>query len=104
MRLTKRSWGWYFVLLDYRHFKIKLLRFRKDAKLSIQYHNHRSELWLFLSGAGKFRLNEYIDSKLPGDYVLTKPEDVHTFYANKVTYAIEVQFGDRCVEEDIVRL
>lgn len=100
MQFVKRNWGFYIVLLDYRHFKIKLLRFKKGAKLSHQFHNYRSELWLFLKGVGKFN-NDIVAA---GDYILTLPKDKHIYYSSGITWAIEVQFGEKCVEEDITRL
>lgn len=93
MRLVKRKWGWYWTILDRKHFKVKLLRFSPGKELSIQYHKQRSELWLFLTGDHK------------GEYWLIKPGDVHTYYADKkAVWMIEVQFGEQCVERDIVRL
>lgn len=100
MQFVKRNWGFYIVLLDRKHFKIKLLRFKPHGKLSYQYHNHRSELWLFLKGVGKF--NHFPIGA--GDFMLTMPKDKHIYYSSGITWAIEVQFGEKCVEEDIVRI
>lgn len=104
MRYVKRSWGWYFILLDREHFKVKLLRFKAGNQLSHQYHSHRSELWVFLKGGGWFIHDDEITLKVSGDYSLANFKEVHSFKAAKTTYAIEVQFGEKCVEEDIVRL
>lgn len=104
MQFVKRNWGFYIVLLNRSHFKIKLLRFQKGQKLSYQYHNYRSELWLFLKGSGVFNRNENIKFLSAGDYILNNVTDNHTYLAHKTSWIIEVQFGERCVEEDIVRL
>jgi mannose-6-phosphate isomerase-like protein (cupin superfamily) len=91
-RLVKRKWGWYLTLLDYKTFKVKLLRFRSGGALSMQYHRLRNELWLFLSGTHKgcaWHINK---------------GEVHTYYATRATYVLEIQYGEACIEEDIVRI
>lgn len=89
MRLVKRAWGHYLVLLDRKQFKVKLLRFKKGSKLSEQYHRQRNELWLFLKS---------------GEWILHPVLKQHTFYAEKVTWILEIQYGHICQESDIVRL
>ena len=79
------------VLLDRKHFKVKLLRFSGKQRMSRQYHRLRNELWLFLSGnrSGQWKMNEKFKN--------------HTYTGGKA-YAIEVQYGEKCEESDIVRL
>lgn len=103
-RIVRRSWGWYFVLLNFKHFKIKLLRFSRGSSLSYQLHNHRHELWLFLSGVGMFTkgISDFCCSG--GDFVLAERTDKHSFHASLPTWVIEVQYGEECKEEDIVRM
>lgn len=80
----------------------------------MQYHNRRSELWLFLSGAGSMstwkRMNSP-DRSLEID--LTPEADTyyhiptgrwHAFKAFDPTWVLEIQYGEKCVEEDIVRV
>jgi hypothetical protein len=92
-RFKKRAWGWYLVLLNFRQFKVKLLRFKLGGQLSVQYHNHRSELWLFLTGVHK------------GNFWLINKGEVHTYYANgERPLVLEIQYGEKCNESDIVRI
>lgn len=107
-RFVRRKWGWYFVLLDRKHFKVKLLRFKEGASLSKQYHKMRSELWLFLKGSGQFwnggEENDWgFFNVYNGDVVLTGVRNWHKYEAGRTTWALEIQYGERCVEEDIVR-
>ena len=81
MRFVRRKWGWYLTLLDRKHFKIKLLRFKRGGNLSMQYHNLRKELWLFL---------------VTGEYREIPEQTMHTYYALKPTYVLEIQFGEKC--------
>lgn len=99
-RICRRPWGFWIVLLDRRHFKVKLLRFKRGGRLSVQYHHHRSELWLFLNGLGRFN-REGIKS---GQWRLAQRNRKHTFRAIKPTWVLEIQYGEICSEEDIVRV
>lgn len=89
-RFVRRQWGWYLVLLDRRHFKVKLLRFRKNKSCSYQFHYHRNELWLFLTGSRS------------GSYMSVPRQQVHHYTGP--AYVLEIQYGDKCLEEDIVRV
>ena len=91
MRFVSRQWGWYFTLLDKKHFKVKLLRFSGKRNMSLQYHRHRNELWLFLSGIRS------------GEWCIHPQGQKHTYTGGKA-YAIEIQYGERCEESDIVRI
>ena len=99
-RFERRLWGYYWVLLNHRHFKVKILAFKKDGACSKQFHNYRNELWLFLSGEG--HLNRKYVKK--GDYVMVPEQEIHQYIALRKTYVLEIQFGDSCVERDIVRV
>lgn len=91
MQFVPRIWGWYLVLFKGRHFKVKLLRFSGKHRMSRQYHRQREELWLFLTGKRK------------GKWKLNRKGQIHTYTGGKA-YAIEIQFGAKCTEEDIVRI
>ena len=92
MRFVKRSWGFYITLLDRERFKVKLLRFKKGGELSKQFHNERNELWCFLSGYDE------------GTWKIYEARKLHTYAAKEKTWILEIQFGTRCAEDDIVRL
>jgi len=122
MQFVRRKWGWYLTLLDRKHFKVKLLRFKKGGACSNQYHNERAELWLFLSGKGNFKIaGENSHTNCFGEtYPIGWEEDErmmgagefmrvplglhHQYTALLPTLVLEIQYGERCVEEDIVRL
>ena len=98
-RFKRRNWGWWLVLWRGSKFKVKLLRFKKGGSLSMQKHRFRKELWLFLGGEGKNLGKSY--SK--GDYLLIERLEWHKFVADKKTWVLELQYGNRCDEEDIER-
>lgn len=104
MMIVKRKWGWYLDLLRRKEFKVKLLRFRAGRSCSMQKHSARSELWLCLGGEGIMDGdpgNSYGVEK--GDWALIDTGRWHRFSALRPTWFLEIQFGARCEEDDIVR-
>jgi len=104
MRRVHRIWGWYLTLLSRKHYKVKLLRFHREKACSLQYHNHRHELWLFLTGGGKFKNNTEQAWVEAGEWMSVPVGAYHRFFASMPTYVLEIQYGDICSEEDIVRI
>lgn len=102
-RFCKRPWGFWITILDRKHFKVKLFRVKPNRSLSKQYHLKRNELWLFLSGIGEF-LCEGRRVLTRGDYWLVDVLKVHQYTALSPTWVLEIQYGETCIEEDIVRV
>lgn len=101
MRFARRPWGWWLVLLSREHFKVKLLRFKRGGQLSMQRHQKRNELWLFLSGNG---LMAYSSAPKAGDYKMIRCGRWHQYMAARPTWVLEVQYGETCKEADIERV
>jgi len=100
-----RPWGFYKCLENGEGFLTKLIHVAPRQQLSYQMHNFRSEHWVVLSGKAKILLEdkEYvlnpgqsIDIPLKAKHSLQNPffEDLEI---------IEVQFGNKLIEEDIIR-
>lgn len=106
-RFARRKWGWWLVLWRKPRFKVKLLRFKKGQSISLQRHQWRNELWLFLGGLGDPLLGygKAVVSRpcRRGDCLLIEKMKWHKFTATKPTWVLEIQFGDLCVEKDIER-
>lgn len=105
----KRPWGWYRVLDDKPEYKVKELVIESGKKLSMQKHNFRGEHWYVLKGKVDI-VTEY-----KGD-IITIPKYTNESYyisqgvwhqgQNNTTepcHILEVQYGEKCVEEDIER-
>lgn len=103
MQLVRRKWGYYVTLLDRKRFKVKLLRFRAGSECSMQYHAQRNEVWLFLSGMGEFRGLKTRRMVKSCDYAAVRQGAWHQYQAKKKTWVLEIQYGLKCDEEDIVR-
>lgn len=98
-RFSKKVWGWYFTIIDAKYFKVKILRFYKGLSCSKQKHEHRNELWLMLRGSG------ILNSRLlrDGGWHAVHKNLMHKFTAKKPSWILEIQYGDICSEEDIIR-
>jgi len=108
---TQRPWGYYRVLHEVEGTKVKELTVSPGQALSMQRHKDRSEYWLVTSGQA------VVNSTMSNGYNLPpKTITKHDNYkvpagewhqlTNPFTEPckiVEIQYGARCVEEDIER-
>ena len=109
---TERPWGYYRVLYENgSQVKLKELTVEPGKQLSMQRHSDRAEHWFVAEGvATVYTINKKTDAELLGvynkfDHVHIKRTEWHQL-ANEGTEPlkmIEIQYGERCVEEDIER-
>lgn len=107
---TQRLWGWYRVLDDKPGYKVKELIIEPGKRLSDQRHFYRSEHWYVLKGT--CTLNTECNN-VKQSTILN--ELTHGFVINKETWhqaindtdlpchILEVQYGEKCIEDDIER-
>jgi cytidyltransferase-like protein len=112
---TTRQWGFYRVLYETPNVKVKELTVEPGKSLSMQRHQHRSEHWQVVSGIAnvrtKFQMKPgapdmIIDGSLKTHETIDIPKFKWHQLSNKGTEPvklIEIQYGERCVEEDIER-
>jgi cytidyltransferase-like protein len=108
---TLRSWGYYRILHEVEGTKAKELTVEPGQSLSMQRHQDRSEYWLVTSGQA------IVHSAMRNGYALpAKTIATHDSYKVPVgewhqltnpfaepCKIVEIQYGTRCVEEDIER-
>jgi D-beta-D-heptose 7-phosphate kinase/D-beta-D-heptose 1-phosphate adenosyltransferase len=110
---TDRQWGYYRVLHeDGKEVKVKELTVDPGKKLSMQRHQDRAEHWFVVEGiATVYTVNQSTDCELYGVY--HKHQSLHinktqwhmlSNETNQPLKVVEIQYGDRCVEEDIERV
>jgi mannose-6-phosphate isomerase len=102
-----RPWGFYEVLSqDKQDHKVKRITVWPGKRLSLQYHQKRSEHWVVVSGCGlvsvegkqvKLVENESIDIPLRAQHRMENIGDEPLVF-------IEVQLGEYFGEDDIVRV
>jgi D-beta-D-heptose 7-phosphate kinase/D-beta-D-heptose 1-phosphate adenosyltransferase len=105
----KRPWGWYRVLDDKPGYKVKELVIEPGEKLSMQRHLLRSEHWYVLKGKCDVatiynNVKMTITKEVNETYIIGQG----VWHQGQNNYAdpchiLEVQYGLRCVEEDIER-
>ena len=109
---TERPWGYYRVLHEpNKKVKLKELTVNPGKTLSMQRHEDRGELWFVSEGeATLYTINRKSDAELHGRYpqnqmIVINRREWHQL-ANEGTEplkVIEIQYGDRCEENDIER-
>lgn len=102
--LSRRKWGFYLTLWDGKTFKVKLLYFKRWGQISLQFHNYRNELWLFLKGVGNLFNDGNLGFIKAPVWELIKINSHHRYTAHTPTWVLEVQYGTKCEESDIVRI
>ncbi len=101
-----RPWGHFENLLDDSLCKVKRLIINPKKRLSLQYHNFRSEHWLIVDGIA----NIYLDGKkiiLKQGQSIDIPVKSRHYIENKTDkdlVMIETQLGSYFGEDDIIRI
>lgn len=114
MEKIDRVWGHYKVLYEGEDFRVKELVIDPDKSLSDQYHEHRSEHWLCVSGTVKLKLEARADCGIKIRKVVTlKPGESIDIPKNcwhkasnpsdTPAHVVEVWRGNVLTEDDINR-
>ena len=110
---TSRAWGYYRVLHEVgNHVKLKELTVAPKTCLSMQRHDQRAEFWFVAEGEATVYTIDEASTDQEIKCELTVHE--HTFIRTNEWHQlcnetdqplklIEIQYGDRCVEDDIER-
>lgn len=106
---TERPWGYYRVLYETPNTKVKELTVNPGQSLSMQKHEHRNEYWHVVEGQGvvyEERPNSAARRDLYKHSHVNIPSTVWHRLANESDQPlqiVEVQWGEKCIEEDIER-
>jgi cytidyltransferase-like protein len=108
---TKRQWGYYRVLHESPGVKVKELTVDPGASLSMQRHQGRLEFWLVSQGtATVYSINSSTDVELQGVYQRHEYLHIGKYQWHQLVNddpnplkIVEIQYGDRCEEDDIER-
>ena len=101
-----RPWGTYTILEENPGYKVKQITVRSGAKLSLQYHKHRSEHWIVVSGTATVTIDERTFDLQPNQSTYIPKDAQHRLANNGLEdlILIEAQVGSYLGEDDIVRL
>ena len=100
-----KPWGSYETIQEADTFKVKRIEVNPGQRLSYQYHNRRSEVWIIIQGEGTVLLNDNKINYSKGDTIEIPQGVKHRIENNgsEKTIFIEVQTGTYFGEDDIVR-
>ena len=101
-----RPWGRWRVIEAQDAYVLKRIDVDPGQRLSLQYHRHRSEHWIVVSGSGLATVGDETWRVKAGDHVYIDSGTIHRVESdpNGALTFIEVQSGDLLDEDDIVRI
>ena len=100
-----RPWGTYTTLLRSDTYLIKRLAVAPYRRISLQYHNHRSEHWVVVRGTAEVTNGDKVFMVETGESTFVPAGTIHRLAnsGDDVLEVIEVQNGSPLTEDDIVR-
>ena len=103
---VERPWGWYEVIDEGDRYKIKNIEVNPGERLSLQYHYHRSEHWVVVTGTAFVRVGDTEKLLYQNESIYVPPTVKHRLSnPGRVPLRIvEVQCGTYLEEDDIIRL
>ena len=102
--IEKRPWGHFERFTLNEPSTVKLIYVDKDKRLSLQYHNNRSEFWKIVKGPVKVQIGEEIKTLNTGETITVPKRASHRLIgAGTDAIILEISTGD-FDENDIVRL
>jgi cytidyltransferase-like protein len=108
----ERQWGSFFNLFETKNVKVKELIIEPGKSMSFQRHLKRNEIWLVSEGICEVILtkNKFYDKSNTVvlnkfDHFVVPVGEWHQISNSslKQTHIIEIQYGDKCTEDDIER-
>lgn len=105
---TTRAWGYWKVLDDKGIIKVKELVIKPGCSLSDQKHKYRSEHWYVLSGTLLIKLEnntKHLITLHKNDTIVIEKGVWHKAIniGTEDCHIVEIQYGENCIEEDILR-
>jgi len=101
-----RPWGRWTVLGHGEGYKVKRIEVNPGHRLSLQFHHHRSEHWIVVSGTAKVTIggrSEYVHAQESTFVPAGTSHRIENPGPNLLTI-IEIQSGSYLGEDDIVRV
>ena len=100
----ERPWGWYKCICRAETYAVKKIYVAPNQRLSLQFHQHRTEDWVVVEGNGLVTLGGTEEPAKVGDTFHIGIEQRHRLKGgDKGITIIEVQRGT-CKEDDIIRI
>ena len=106
LQAAERPWGRWTVLTEGLGYKVKVIEVRPGRRLSLQFHRHRREHWVVVSGRARVVIDDQVVELPPLESAVIPVGAVHRLEnpGADPLVVVEVQQGEILSEEDIVRL
>lgn len=106
IQVAERPWGSWTVLKEGTGYKVKLIEVSPGHRLSLQFHQHRSEHWVVIEGKARVVIGDEALELTPFESAIIPVGAVHRLENPWVgpLIIVEIQKGEILREEDIVRL
>lgn len=99
-----RPWGHMQLHASKTRYWIKTIVVKPGHRLSLQKHNHRSEVWVCVKGELTAEIAGRKKRLTPGVIVSFKPGVLHRLSSKKGGVIVEVAYGTHVAENDIIRI
>lgn len=102
----RRPWGTWEVLATGPQYTLKRIIVHPGHRLSLQFHNHRSEHWTIVSGRAEVEVDGAIELLRSGEHIeipLRARHRIRNVGTESLVF-VEVQIGALLDEMDIVRV
>lgn len=101
---SERPWGFFDQFIQNQPCTVKLITVHPHESLSLQYHQHRTEYWVIVSGAGVITVGDEHKNAVKGDRFEILKGQPHRVEAREDGLVfLEIAVGD-FNENDIIRL
>lgn len=103
---TFRPWGHFTLLAENKMYKVKKIYVKPGKRLSLQYHNNRSEHWVVVKGEAKATIGDNVFHIKENQSIYVPIKEKHRLEnpTDKDLEIIEIQVGFPLTEDDIVRI
>ncbi|MEM9331273.1 MAG: mannose-1-phosphate guanylyltransferase/mannose-6-phosphate isomerase [Pseudomonadota bacterium] len=101
-----RPWGTFTSVNRGESHQVKSIVVNPGGQLSLQYHFHRAEHWIVVSGTATVTVDDEVSQLTPCQQIFIPQGAVHRLenLTDEPVQLIEVQYGSYLGEDDIVRL
>lgn len=108
VKRTQRPWGEYYGWDSGEGWNLKTIYIKPKSRLSLQYHHHRNECWLLVSGDAIATTHDAKGNVMrtvlkKGEVFNVGKKQIHRLESKKGGVVVEVAYG-RFDEDDIVRI
>ena len=103
--LVDKPWGSYEIIEQADNYLVKKIIVNPQSKLSLQSHDHRSEHWIIVEGTAEVTINDEVTIVECNHSIFIPQNSKHSLANNKdsTLIVIEVWYGDKLSEDDIIR-